>query len=450
MRCAADRSLLPNDFDAGQYEHLNIDLTGMHDEALADHYVRHGKNEGRSYRDKHFDASFFVGQYRDYAKDVRQQKNDYFEALLPPPPTGVISLVVVDHDSSLAGASLFVAMLLRTVGGPNAVLLTPGNLQAKAANLCPHHHRVFDYLGDATLLCMMLKRLVPRTSLLFNSSNHAMLHAARHFPDAVLHSHEVMDHYLPWIKLATPPHFVVTQRIAEAYAAAAATASDATTAVAVFPLPRIQPPFVDETRRAELLQARTQASSSESRSSSGRTVVAMCGGLHWRKQPTLFAQAAQISKFEGLPLDFIWVGGTREEAHQVFGDKATALVTHISETPDPWHLLARLSDVFVLSSSFDPCPYVVLEALFIGMPTATFHDAIYVHHPPLSGQHLLMPGTPTPTAIIDAALQLAAVVVRTGERFFTHGQDYVLQNYAQPTSSYIEALCQTIDKTLPT
>lgn len=421
----------PPDFNEDEYVLLNADLQKLPRGLLAEHFCCHGHREGRTYRDVNFDPSYFQGEYAAYATDIRQRKNDWFDAMLPPHPESEAActpLVVVDHDDSVAGASMYALMMVRRIAG--ATLLVPGDTSLKASLLrksigegggeqeeeAKGAPRVLSYNGDPTFLYMLLDRLRPR-AILFNSVNQTVARVIPFFPKAILHSHEIPEHYLPWISERRPPHVVVTRRIAAGYEAGGAAS------------PMIQPPFLDPQRLRMLCHVPLR--DPHEGVGAGGVVVGMCGTLTDRKQPGLFARAALLAEQIRCPMSFVWVGGSAELGASTFRGSP---VEHVPETQQPWHELSRRVDVFVLTSSFDPCPYVVLEALFVGLPTATFKEAIYEEHPELGGQHLLMPGSPTPEGILLAALRLS------GQGRQGQGRDYILKNYSGPQPAYLDAV----------
>ena len=108
--------LPPLDFDVSMYKILNVDLRYMSDRDAQTHYVLHGCNENRVYIDTYFSYEFFrttysniemVNLYTCYIMDIRQEKNNYFSKYIN---SLVISkehkyIMLVNHDNKLFGAN---------------------------------------------------------------------------------------------------------------------------------------------------------------------------------------------------------------------------------------------------------------------------------------------------------------------------------------------------------
>ena len=122
----------------------------------------------------------------------------------------------------------------------------------------------------------------------------------------------------------------------------------------------------------------------------------MCGGLDARKNPAVFKQAAALAP----ELHFLWVGGGQQEAQAMLLDAGLPNLLHVPATENPYWIFRNVADVFALTSLADPCPYVVLEALFLGLPCAVFEEAIFTQHPARAGMYAISPGAPRADALV--------------------------------------------------
>jgi hypothetical protein len=61
---------LPNDFDANMYKILNIDLSHLNKNKLAEHYLKYGVNEGRRYKTIEFINDFDAIKYKTLHSDI--------------------------------------------------------------------------------------------------------------------------------------------------------------------------------------------------------------------------------------------------------------------------------------------------------------------------------------------------------------------------------------------
>jgi len=101
-----------------------------------------------------------------------------------------------------------------------------------------------------------------------------------------------------------------------------------------------------------------------------KITIGMCGSLTERKNYRLFVEVAK----ELQDFNFLWVGGTES-----IEDKSIPNLYHIKDTKRP-HTYYKYMDYFVLFSKQDPCPYVVLENLYMGNKVLTFKENIYTDH----------------------------------------------------------------------
>jgi lipopolysaccharide biosynthesis glycosyltransferase len=417
--------LSPAAFDAEQYAFYNWDLRAAGDASLRWHYVQHGRAEGRRHADPHFDAALFGAPYRAYLQDVRgARKNAHFDGVLErfrelaSGQRGLVALV--DHDAGCAGATAYVCLLAAEAEG-RCVLLTPGNARQKAALFGLDPARAHDYDDDPTLLCGMLEALAP-ARVVFNSSSVPLCTVLPLFPESVLHSHEIKEHYLPWRLKVRRPDFVVAAAIARDYDGEALPG----------PRPGVLPPILTARARARIdAKARDQLCATRYRSLlrlkalGGRPVVAMCGGLDARKNPAVFRAAAALAP----ELHFLWIGGAQKDAEAQLLDPALPNLSHVPATENPHWIFRNVADVFALTSLADPCPYVVLEALFLGLPCAVFEDAIFTRHPERPGMYFVSPGVPRADALVAAARALLAQPPTAAAR--AEARDYILENYGQ-------------------
>ena len=71
-------------------------------------------------------------------------------------------------------------------------------------------------------------------------------------------------------------------------------------------------------------------------------------------------------------IDFLWIGG---RARPPCFENIPNLRHHV-HTPEPFPLFLE-ADALILSSTHDPCPYVVLEALALGLQVVFFRESCY-------------------------------------------------------------------------
>jgi hypothetical protein len=137
--------------------------------------------------------------------------------------------------------------------------------------------------------------------------------------------------------------------------------------------PEIQPPiFLAET--LELIDREFNKELPEVLNHKGhmdrsKITIGMCGQTETRKNPKLFEEVSKLYP----DYNFLWVGG--EEGHFAEIDN----LYHVPVVQLPF-IYYKLIDYFVLFSEEDPCPYVVIENLYVNNKVITFKDNIYTDH----------------------------------------------------------------------
>ena len=97
-----------------------------------------------------------------------------------------------------------------------------------------------------------------------------------------------------------------------------------------------------------------------------KITIGMCGSLMERKNSNMFLKLAQL-----MPnFNFVWIGGA-----VLIGEDIKNFY-HIQEIQFPYKYYRQL-DYFILTSTIDPCPYVVLENLYLDNRILTFTENIF-------------------------------------------------------------------------
>ena len=426
---------LPAGFDVRQYIYFNPDLSHLSDIQAKIHYVMHGQQEGRRYRDELFDSSRQA--YESFLKDVRQWKSDEASRLLREARLELACrvvgseskrrLVFVDHyDEARTGACVYLVRLARLLGpGDHLVVLAPGNVQEKRrvyARDC-----VVDYHGDSHILYWLL-RDARGDAVLVNSSALAYVDLLPFRGElgkrVVFHSHEFPEHYIPWVVSRHVPDYVVGDVIADAYEAATGRR------------PCVQPPIFAPSPRAwrqRVCPRRGLAAPLAHLRRDYRLVALMVGELGPRKNPGLFDDLARL-----LPdVAFLWVGGRSDQAARVFSKQKN--LHHLPHCDD-WLRMAKVAvDVLLLTSSRDPCPYVVIEALSAMIPVVAFEGALGYRHPSLSGMYTAIPGEPSAAKAAEQLRSMRRRSTRSTRGSCAAVQEHI-STFSRLTASYARDL----------
>jgi glycosyltransferase involved in cell wall biosynthesis len=381
--------------DVAMYRHFNVDLRHMTTVHLKAHWHMHGRAEGRKCVDELFDEVFAGMSYSDYVLDVRRPKSlaasTKIGSILEELNNASYDVVLVDHDSSNgSGASIYLSILARYLiakESKRVIVLTNKQVQSAPSFFATV---AVSYDEDAHILYHLL-RSIPTRVIVVNSCNVAILHGILPYYKSdfecrvVLHSHEVMDHYLPWTQFRISPDFVVSDDISLTYKMNGCASV------------QVQPPLLDSlltpmVRCAVNLDEPKRVRDGETLPHNSKCVL-MIGQLTHRKNPRLFAELSDQCPDH----TFLWIGSGDIDASVAFGESN---VYHVPYTHQVLAYARRYAGLFLLTSFADPFPYAVLEMLRESIPIAYFEGAQVPRYPALNGMCHCIPGMPS----VDSAL----------------------------------------------
>jgi hypothetical protein len=270
------------------------------------------------------------------------------------------SIVLVNHVSNPYGATHYLLSLFKLLKNEGfKVCLLDEMINEKLYSKYQIDTKdVISYEQDLLLLCYVYEKIKPRIFYL-NSINEIFVDFIKlKNPNVVTHSHEIADVYGRYDLL---PTYVVSKRIQKEFEDKYNHA------------PKIQPPiFLDETLNlidSEFNKEPPKVSNHKGDMDLSKITIGMCGQTEARKNPHLFAEVSKLYP----EYNFLWVGG--EEGHFAEIDN----LYHIPVVQLPF-VYYGLMDYFILFSQEDPCPYVVLENLYVNNKVITFKDNIYTDH----------------------------------------------------------------------
>jgi hypothetical protein len=419
---------LPEDFDVYEYIQMNPDLNNLSEGQAEKHYVEHGIREGRKYRDENFDKSFFIKAnnlpasvgYLDYLKNPRLINSKFIEDRVAEVAFDKLDLLLVSHESSLYGATHYLYALYCYIKKQYPAIRVKVAEKYKNEELLSKYslteQDVFIYHNDMTLLYHICNRVKP-TKILINSTNNTA-HSIADLLDCrevIYHSHEIMEHYVATIKNKIPD-YTVSERISQQWGGSI----------------KIQPPFIDSGSMARLDSADASLVTLSNKFGSldeSKITIGMCGDLSSRKNPELFVQLAKHFK----DYNFVWVGG-----YHSLTEEDIANLYHIQNVKIPYPYF-RYLDYFLLTSVIDPCPYVVLENLYLNNRIITFSENIYTDHKckELENVYFEYPGT---ISFDTACEALHSYVEKIKTNKSNAGKAYILDKFTQPKQDFLEKL----------
>lgn len=416
---------LPSDFNVEMYSLLNKDISHMPNGWLEMHYSQYGKKEDRKYKDSFFDKEFFIKEnkiknysgYQDYLKDIRQIKSKKIKDLIENIKEIKDCILLVSHENSIYGATNYLYTIYKMLKKNNKnVILIDDFENTKILNkFSLKKEEVLTYLGDPTLLYWMCVKINPKL-IYFNSMNSQIANVVN-FIDKdkyIMHSHEIREHFACDIS----PSFVVSQRISNQYNS----------------LPKIQPPILTEEMISIInknLKENFEVKNLNGKLDKNKITIGMCGSLTERKNYRLFIEVAKELK----DFNFIWVGGS-----ETIENKEIPNLFHIKDTKRP-HSYYKYMDYFVLFSKQDPCPYVVLENLYVGNKVLTFKENIYTDHKCdlLKDIYFEFDGEIN----LDNAIEfIQKICLNKADRSNQNGKTYIEENFTKLTDDMLNLLKQ--------
>lgn len=414
---------LPEDFDVNVYRYRNKDISNQTDGWLKRHYFQHGQYENRVCSDRLFDKDFFckhnkisdTSNYGDYLKDITQIKSKEVLDIVETIPNLADYLLLVSHDNSIYGATHYLYLLF--------AYLKQRNFKVKLLDLNPNpmlkekydvsDDDVIYYKQDPTLLYYFCVKSNAK-KIYFNSVNFAMSEVAKYIDrkKLIIHSHEIREHY----HCDLDPDFVVSKIISEQYSS----------------LPKVQPPIISkETLNLMDVEFCKPASAQNNfgEIKSDKITIGMCGSLSDRKNYKLFLDLAKNLK----QFNFLWVGGSFDVGADIEN------FYHVKNVELPYKYY-NLMDYFILCSTVDPCPYVVLENLYLGNRVLTFEKNIYTRH----NREILAGQLFESASAIDYDSACSHIIntctSKKEPRPLKMGRDYTLQHYAEFNQEFIDFL----------
>jgi hypothetical protein len=270
------------------------------------------------------------------------------------------SIVLVNHVSNPYGATNYLLSLFKILKnkGLKVCLLDEVFNEQLYSKFNIDTKDVISYEKNLLLLCYIYEKLKPKIFYL-NSISEIFIHFAKlNNPNVLIHSHEIAKHYT---KNNIKPNYVVSKRIQKEF-----KNQDNHK-------PKIQPPiFLNETLELidkEFKQELPKVSNHKGDIDNYKITIGMCGQTETRKNPELFKEISKLYP----EYNFLWIGG--EEGY--FGEIDNLYHVPITQLPFIYY---KLIDYFILFSQEDPCPYVVLENLYVNNKVITFKNNIYTEH----------------------------------------------------------------------
>ncbi len=415
---------LPADYQREIYRFFNADLSKLDDIQLDKHFLKYAKIENRRYTDTLFDLEYFKQRYgetfnyKNYTENVKLIKSQKVEDIINESPSNLVDIALINHESTIQGATHYLYSLLEYIKENDSNI----NIQVFEPN---YEQSLFDKYGvytkyvyhqDPTILFHLIKKsgtktvLVNCINVIVEKIRTALLEEGIRIID---HSHEIKKHYS--VVNSEPPAYVVSKRISKQWNN----------------IPSVQPPFLNKQTIQQLEETDSVLvlENEYGQADLSKVTIGMCGTLSLRKNYLLFKDLAKLFPQK----NFLWIGGTSCEEF-----KNIQNLYHIPNTPNPFGYY-KILDYFFLTSIEDPCPYVVLENLYLNNKVIVFRENIFTNHSckELKDLYIECPGY---ISLRRAQNAIEKHTINKKELTNANGKNYVLSNFTKPQASYIKDL----------
>lgn len=386
-------SFLPSNFDADTYTFVNPEI--KHLNCAIAHFMRHGYGEGRLWD---------IGMSYDTLNKFLVEQEIFFDD---------DAIVLINHHTSRTGAPFFLQDLANWLVDQGKKVVWLDIHPSDCFQLNPVIQKIY-YFNNSNILKDILDANDPM--LIYSNSttrliiNHDMFE--QYLDRTIVHLHET---YYDLYRCFGEDKVALMRFIGQSKA----TFFVADKILQNFDLPsdikkkcKVVPEFIHPTRIEKILETSKRTTKNK------RVQIGMCGTVCYRKNPSLLAYLAE----QNPQYDFVWIGGEIE--HDIDN------LSCIPSTDNPWYHLEQL-DYFILTSTRDPCPIVVLESLLLDHKIILLEGNIRYEHPAEELENVLV--------IKDHNLDYRIISDKFSQLKLdtefnqTHkNRDYILENFTQP------------------
>ena len=297
--------------------------------------------------------------------------------------------------------------------------------------LLPTYDNMLYHFNDINLLKFIFKKL--NVGVIYSNSLNFYAANLGQFPELInktfLHFHEDSDYINKWI---TAPHVfsipdfkqykigVVSQDIK----------TDLIKKYSQFSDSDVCPPFLSLSKIDIIKQMSKTKNELDPvlNVDKSKPIICMCGSLCSRKNPKLFLDISKKYK----QYQFVWIGGDpkilfEEQINNLYGISNSSIPDNfhwIPYTNNPYYYM-NLSDYLFLTSTIDPCPTIVLEALTLNKSIIMIYDNILTKHDCKLSHYLYSKNN-------NDIIQEFGRLNITKNDANNFGHDYILDNFSKP------------------
>jgi hypothetical protein len=443
---------LPNDFNVDEYKQLNKDLMMLSDSQAKHHYSITGKYEKRIYK-LDLPRDFDVNKYKLYNSDIKYMSD--IEAKVHYVKRGRIEdriyninmdnietysynniinkcIFFLNHTHNLSGATIFlydyVLYLEQNDIYDNIIIIdiffseTISQIYYSRLKRIPLYHyndndKLLDYIKSYNPIFIYSNSL----NLLFSN----IILYEKYIYKIIFHFHETLDTLKSYIHLVKNQSgmfllskcckiYVVSKRIKEDYEE-------------FFKIKNIYifPPFlsIEKSKTIDCLCQAQPCQFIEHFKCPDKILFGMCGVDLRRKGFSIFVDLAKMMPHH----NFMWVGGVSNKITEQGLDN----FLHVPNTNNPYQYLSKF-DYMVMTSLDDPCPIVLIEAMYLEIPCIVFEKNITYEHI-VDNYHIVREHNNNAADIFNFLNHIEIKKQR-----YPNLKKYILQNFLKPRIHEIE------------
>jgi hypothetical protein len=342
-------------FDPKIYKILNVDLSYFTDEDATLHFLRHGIQEKREYLTDYKYNDILETSSKSIAKI---QKAD---------------ILLINHASSLTGAPKALVNIYHHLIKQNLKVLFVDILPTNCLNVDNQAY----HLNNMHLLKQIISKSNP-SKIYSNSLNIYLLYVSKFIEElkyTTLYFHETYNGFSIFTNdkynnlLKNQPIYVVTEKIKNEFISKGFTNI------------HVSPPFLptEEQSKIDLLKHENIdqpiiSVNGKNRLDKNKVIIGMCGTVCKRKNFDLFANLCSKHPY----VQFLWIGADPKKVEEKYKNIKNLFIVSTTENPYKYF---NILDYFFLTSISDPCPFVVLENLYMNKKIIVLDKNIHYEHP---------------------------------------------------------------------
>ena len=163
-----------------------------------------------------------------------------------------------------------------------------------------------------------------------------------------------------------------------------------------------------------------------------KTIIGMCGTMCDRKNFTMFCEIARSLK----NIEFLWIGGNISSVDEKYKKINNLFI--VENTTNPYKHF-ELLDYFLLTSKCDPCPFVVLENLYLNKKVIVLDKNIHYEHDTSSLEnYIILKNHENSSKIITHKLKKLKLNKRRNKT--SKNTDYIKLHFSHP-KNIIDEIC---------